>query len=105
MVGTPEPSEAQTANALVLCFEERPEVVWGDGWSLHAKGCRNTKISTVQFECEIDTVEEGVFAAFGDFMEGTDEEGLAEYSRYLRVCPCALKVIAAQNGTPFVELS
>ena len=88
-------------NALLLTLIEGSERVWGENWSIHARGCRNTTLRNVEWVVDIDTVRDGVITAFGDFMEGSLDDGVKEYSRYLRICPCALKVIAAQNGVVY----
>lgn len=65
---------------------------WGDCWKLHARGCNHTMRSNVDWKTNFDTIDDAVDCAFYDFIN----EGMSmkEARLYLKLCPCAKKVIA-----------
>jgi hypothetical protein len=75
----------------IAIIEPAPDNVWGDGWKLHATGCNHLNRREVDWSHKVDSLEQAVYTAFGDFIG----EGMtyAEATKYLHVCPCAIKQV------------
>jgi hypothetical protein len=80
-----------------------PQKYWGDEWRLHVTGCRALLRNNIDWSYPVDSLEDAVYTAFGDFIaEHIEEDGKTiqgisyeDAVKHLNVCACAKKEVSA----------